>query len=50
MSRLYNIAKYSVIFESQKKIGLALQMFHNTGLAVGISQDKKQGVPFKNEF
>ena len=37
MSQLYNITKYRVIFETQKKNGLPLQLFHSTGLPVGIS-------------
>ena len=38
MSRLYNITKHRVIFETQKENGLPLQMFHSIGLPVGISQ------------
>ena len=38
MSQLYNITKYRVSFETQKKNGLPLQLFHSTGLPVGISQ------------
>ena len=37
MSQLYNITKYRVIFETQKKNGLPLQLFHSTGLPVRIS-------------
>ena len=37
ISQLYNITKYRVIFETQKKNGLPLQLFHCTGLLVEIS-------------
>ena len=32
MPRLYNITKYRIIFETQKKNCLPLQLFYNTGL------------------
>ena len=37
MSQLYNITKCRVIFETQKKNGLPLQLFHSTRLSVRIS-------------